>query len=199
MLGQRWAYNWGDRAELEREINSEVNTALALDDSDADVHRLAAAIGIINNNHAKAQFHQHKALSLNPNYDLVVVQQGELLTWLGQAEEGITWIKRAMQLNPFHPPRYWSHLGRAYFTAERYAEAVEALQRLNDPTPEQIALLGAAHAGAGDLKSAKTCAERVLAMSPDFSVRNLMSMQHYKNQADTDRLREKLLQAGLPE
>jgi hypothetical protein len=41
--------------------------------------------------------------SLNPNSDLIVVQQGELLTWLGRPEEGIEWIKRAMRLNPYHP------------------------------------------------------------------------------------------------
>jgi len=54
-------------------------------------------------------------------------------------------------------------------------------------------------AGAGDFKSAKACGEQVGVISSGFSVRAFMSMQHYKNQTDTDRLREKLLQAGLPE
>ena len=45
--------------------------------------------------------------SLRTNDDLVVVQQGEILTWLGQAEEGIEWIRKAMRLNPFHPERFW--------------------------------------------------------------------------------------------
>jgi hypothetical protein len=35
---------------------------------------------------------------------LVVVQQGEILTWCGQAEEGIGWIRKAMRLNPFTTP-----------------------------------------------------------------------------------------------
>ena len=33
-------------------------------------------------------YHQRRALSLNPNDDLIVVQQGEILTWLGQAGRG---------------------------------------------------------------------------------------------------------------
>ena len=61
--------------------------------------------------HDKAYYHQRRALSLNPNDDLIVVQQGEVLTWLGQPEEGIEWIRKAMRLNPFHPERFWSHLG----------------------------------------------------------------------------------------
>jgi predicted Zn-dependent protease len=65
-----------------------------------------------------------RALSLNPNSDLIVVQQGEVLTWLGRPEEGIEWVRRAMRLNPYHPERFWSHLGRAQYSARVYADAI---------------------------------------------------------------------------
>ena len=80
-----------------------MQTALALDDNDADVHRILAALKLNFNEHDKAAYHQERALSLNPNSDLIVVQQGELLTWLGRPDEGIEWIRRAMRLNPYHP------------------------------------------------------------------------------------------------
>src|SRR5450631_442245 len=70
---------------------------------------------------------------IKPHYDLVVVQQCELLTWLGRPEEGIDWIKKAMRLNPHHPERFWSHLGRACYCAEKYAEAAEAFSRITRP------------------------------------------------------------------
>ena len=111
---------------------------MALDDQDADVHRILAALNISTGDFSQAQHHQERALSLNPNYDLLVVQQGELMTWLGRPEEGIEWIRRAMRLNPFHPARYWGHLGRAYFTAKRYAEATEALLRSASPATENL-------------------------------------------------------------
>ena len=81
---------------------------------------------------------------LNPNNDLIVVQQGELLTWLGRPEEGIEWIRKAMRLNPYHPERFWNHLGRAYFMARRYAEAVEAFSRISAPDHTHHAFLAAA-------------------------------------------------------
>lgn len=56
-----------------------------------------------------------RALTLNPNDDLIVVQKGEILTWIGQPEEGVPWIRKAIRFNPYHPPRFWNHLGRAYF------------------------------------------------------------------------------------
>ena len=55
-------------------------TALALDESDSDVHRILAAIGVISRDLEKAMYHQERALSLNPNDDLIVVQQGENTT-----------------------------------------------------------------------------------------------------------------------
>ena len=50
---------------------------------------------------------------------------------MGQAEEGIEWILKAMRLNPYHPGRFWGLLGRAYFPARRYDEAVEAFRHVN--------------------------------------------------------------------
>ena len=50
---------------------------------------------------------------------------------MGQAEEGIEWILKAMRLNPYHPERFWGLLGRAYFLARRYDEAVEAFRHVN--------------------------------------------------------------------
>ena len=89
---------------------------------------------LVQRNHDKAMYHQERALGLNPNNDLIVVQQGELLTWLGRPEDGIDWIRKAMRLNPYHPERYWNHLGRAYFVARRYRRGDRGL-RPDQPRP----------------------------------------------------------------
>ena len=71
--------------------------ALDLDSNDSDVHRILAAVNLTGREHDRAVFHQERALALNPNDDLIVVQQGEVLTWLGRPEEGIPWIEKAMR------------------------------------------------------------------------------------------------------
>jgi adenylate cyclase len=97
ILGQAWVHGWcEDKDAVWAEIVAELDRALALDDNDADVHRILAAVNVNNNALTTARYHQERALSLNPNYDLVVVQQGELLTWLGRPEEGVEWIRKAM-------------------------------------------------------------------------------------------------------
>jgi len=200
VLGQQWAYGWGpDRGLLEQTIVQELEIALALDENDADVHRILAALNLIRGDHEKSLYHQERALALNPNYDLVVVQHGEVLTWLGRPEEGIDWIKRAMRLNPYHPERFWSHLGRAYFVARCYAEAVEAFSRIRRPDYTHHSFLAASLAEMGDATAASAHAREVLAREPGFSAAAYLATLYYKQDRDREQHRESLLKAGLPE
>jgi adenylate cyclase len=199
VLGQTWVYDWcADRDATFQQVAAELETSLALDDNDSDVHRILAAVNLNRDNHDKAAYHQERALALNPNYDLVVVQQGELLTWLGRPEEGIDWIRKAMRLNPYHPERFWSHLGRACYCAEKYAEAAEAFARLTRPDHTHHAFLAATFAQMGNSVAAAAHAAEVLKREPEFSVAAYLATLHYKHEADRKRHETGLLEAGLP-
>ncbi len=198
-LGQAWALGFRTDAEtVGRVLDSELQTALRLDSNDSDVHRILAALNLTLKHHDKALYHQQRALNLNPNDDLIVVQQGEVLTWLGRPEEGIPWIERAMRLNPFHPERFWNHLGRAYFVARRYGEAASAFGRIAAPDHFHHAFLAACFAKIGDETAARLQVEEVLKRDPRFSVDMYMVTQHYKRTEDSEHHREALLNAGLP-
>jgi adenylate cyclase len=199
VLGQTWVYNWcADRDATFQQVAAELEVTLALDDNDSDVHRILAALNLNRADHDKAAYHQERALALNPNYDLVVVQQGELLTWLGRPEEGIDWIKRAMRLNPYHPERFWSHLGRACYCAEKYGEAAEAFSRITRPDHTHHAFLAATFAQMGNAVAAAAHAAEVLKREPKFSVAAYLATQHYKHEADRRRHEAGLVKAGLP-
>ena len=199
VLGQTWVYNWcTDRDATFQQVAAELEITLALDDNDSDVHRILAALNLNRDDHDKAAYHQERALALNPNYDLVVVQQGELLTWLGRPEEGIDWIKKAMRLNPYHPERFWSHLGRACYCAEKYAEAAEAFSRITRPDHTHHAFLAATFAQMGSAVAAAAHAAEVLKREPTFSVAGYLTTQHYKREVDRLRHETGLIKAGLP-
>jgi adenylate cyclase len=199
VLGQKWVYGWcADRDATFQQVAAELELSLALDDNDSDVHRILAAVNLNRDDHDKAAYHQERALALNPNYDLIVVQQGELLTWLGRPEEGIDWIKKAMRLNPYHPERFWSHLGRACYCAEKYAEAAEAFSRLTRPDHTHHAFLAATFAQMGNPVAAAAHAAEVLKREPQFSVAAYLGTQHYKHEFDRRRHEAGLLKAGLP-
>jgi adenylate cyclase len=198
ILGQQWGYGWCEnRGATEKETMRELSRALSLDENNSDVHRILAAVNIARNDHEKASYHQERALSLNPNDDLIVVQQGELLTWLGRPEEGIEWIRRAMRLNPFHPDRFWFHLGRAHFTARRYDEAIQAIEHISELDAVHHLLLAASHAQLGD---AATAAQHVGAArrgDPTLDLEAVLSRLHYKNESDLLHSRDSLIRAGL--
>jgi adenylate cyclase len=199
IIGQSWIYNWcADRSAAQNEVMSELNIALGLDDNDSDVHRILAAINITVGDLEQAQYHQERALALNPNNDLIVVQYGEFLTWIGQPQEGAEWIRKAMRLNPHHPERFWNHLGRAYFVARNYTEAVAAFRRIGKPDQFHHAFIAAAHAMTGDLAAASAHSRQVLTLDPAFTVENYLTTLHYKHEADGDHHRMALLKAGLP-
>jgi adenylate cyclase len=199
IVGQSWLYNWcPDREKAVETVVSELNVALSLDENDSDVHRILAAVNINYNDHETAWYHQQRALTLNPNNDLIVVQNGEILTWMGEAEEGIEWIKKAMRLNPHHPERFWSHLGRAYFTAHCYREAIDSFRRITKPDQFHYAFLAAAYTMAGDETVAGAHVRSVLSIDPAFLVDTYMQTLHYKRPEDAGHLREALLKAGLP-
>jgi adenylate cyclase len=199
VLGQAWVNGYcSDRDQTWRQVIEELEAALALDDNDNDVHRILAAVNLMRGDLGQASYHQSRALQLNPNDDLVVVQQGELLTWQGQPEEGIVWIQKAMRLNPYHPERFWSHLGRAYFVARRYAEAVEAFHRLSAPDATQHAYLAASHAQLGNADATKAHVAEVLRRDPAFQISKHLASQGHQHESDRAHHRDALLQAGLP-
>jgi adenylate cyclase len=199
VTGQAWLHGWCENADASlQSIADELQVALSLDDNDADVHRILAALKLNFNELDKAVYHQDRALSLNPNSDLIVVQQGEFLTWLGRPEEGIEWVRRAMRLNPYHPERFWNHLGRAQYTARLYADAIASFSKLTAPDHAQHAFLAASSAQLGNRVAASAHAEEVLRRQPAFTVKNLLKTLHYRQASDTEHMRDGLLKAGLP-
>jgi len=200
ILGQAWVNGYHtDREATWNEVLAELNRAAALDDHDSDVHRIFAGVSIASDELDKAAYHQERALSLNPNDDLIVVQQGELLTWLGRGDEGIDWIRQAMRLNPYHPVRFWSHLGRAYFVARRYAEAIDAFSRVSPLDAGQHAFIAACHTALGATAEAASHVAEVLKLTPGFSASAYLGTMHHRHEADRAHHRTLLSQAGLPD
>lgn len=74
-MAQSWVHGWcADRDETWDKAQQHLRLALALDDDDSDVHRVLAAVNLTRGDFDKASYHQGRALDLNPNDDLIVVQ-----------------------------------------------------------------------------------------------------------------------------
>jgi len=198
--GQAIAYGWWAPENVKiafDEAQDDLTKALEIDENDADIHRILAAINIARGNIEQAQHHQQKAHRLNPNYDLIVVQSGELLTWQGRPEEGAELIRQAMELNPLHPPRFWGHLARAYYTGKHYSEAISATGHIENPDILQLAFLAACHAWLEGREAAEDHVASAIRQDAGINIEKLMALQHYSQDEDKQHFRDGLLKAGF--
>ena len=200
VTGQAWLHGWCEDQTLSlKVIIDELQTALSLDDNDADVHRVLAAVKLLFNEHDKATYHQDRVLSLNPNSDLIVVQQGEVLTWLGRPEEALSGFAGQCDSTPTIPNVFGVISGRAQYTARIYADAIESFSKLTAPDYTHHAFLAASSAQLGNRVAALAHAGEVLQRKQDFKVSGYLQTLHYQQPSDTDHVREGLLKAGLAE
>ena len=107
-----------------------------------------------------------------------------------------------MRLNPYHPQRYWSHLGRAQYTARLYADAIQSFSKLTAPDHTHLAFLAASLAQLGNSTPAAAHAREVIQREPAFTAEGFLGILHYQQHSD---LRERacksrptaLIQLGL--
>ena len=181
-------------------ILRELEIALALDGNDPDVHRIYAATALGLNDLDKALLHQNRALALNPNDDVIVAQQGELHTWLGEFEDAIYWIRKAMRLNPFFPERYWFYLARALLGARHYAETIDALQHISAPDALQLSMIAGCQAQLGRACVAAPVCDDALQLRPNCTVEQpCLPALHFRHDADLAHFCASLRQTDLTE
>ncbi len=166
--------------------------------NDVTCNRLLCEIHMKTLRLAEAQRHHERAFKFNPNDVQIVSQRGELMTWLGQHEDAIAWIEKAMRLDPFATQRRAHLLGQALHAARHYDEALAAFDQVSSPRYGHLADMAACHARKGDVAAAKELAAQVLQLKPDFSAEPYVASLPYQISDDCDHHREGLRLAGLP-
>jgi TolB-like protein len=174
-------------------------TGVRLDPNENRCHQFLGQSYLYRREHDQALFHLERANILNPNDAHGITQLGLVLALSGRAEEGVSQIRRAMRLNPFHPPWYWADLSIALYTARRYEEALEACRRMAgfNRKPWVRARLAACYAWLGRMEEARIEVAEVLRQNPGFHLSGVRLS--YKNPADTAHVFDGMRKAGLPD
>jgi adenylate cyclase len=185
--------------ELDKEVYRHTLKGLSLDENDLECVRILCEFRIEQKRLDDALVLNDRALRINPNDPRIVAQRGEILTWRGQPEEGIDWVRKAMRLDPYDADA-WAHLhGRALFGARQYREAVSAFKRIPLPRYSHHAFMAACYTYAGDDEPAETERAEILRLKPDFSSGEFCKTLFYRNDADLQHVREGLIKLGLPD
>jgi len=195
-LGQAKVFNLDDPGKLNDLSQESAETGLGLDENDSECHRILAQINLEQSNIRRALWHQERSLFLNPNDDRSVCAMGEILAFAGRAEEAEQWVLKSMRLNPYHPPRYWTHLARALIHQQRYKEALDALDNVGKARLDDLAYRVAASVGLENTDAVVLHVTQLLDEYPDFTPTRFMKSQPYEMEAYRQALLE-LLTAGL--
>ncbi len=200
VLGQALARGYIERSdENMKDSREEAEIAYRIDENDVEANRILCEWEMFEGNWDKARLHQERAYVANPNDPRLVAQRGELLTWLGNPEEGAELVKLAMQLDPYDAQARAHLLGRALFCLERYDEALGAYQKIPAPRIGHLADMAACLARLGRTAEAKAKVKNLLNQDPGFTASDYVAGLYYTQETARAHHLESLRMAGLPD
>ncbi|MHC4459181.1 MAG: adenylate/guanylate cyclase domain-containing protein [Planctomycetota bacterium] len=174
---------------------------LALKNPSATAHETAAWAQIFKGEIDKAMDHAKHALALRPNNDGSYLAMGGALIYAGRPDEAITYIGKAMRINPKYPAMWLWWLGVAQFCDEQLQEAATTSERARKRNPHLAAWFQiSAYEHLGRKKEAQAALSEYLKVrgwekAPPLT--KIMPWYQFKNQANRELLAEGLRKAGL--
>jgi adenylate cyclase len=180
------------------------NKALALDGSDGIVYSCLAYLMAMTRQYEKSVAYAEKALALNPNSYMVLMNAGSALLYADRPDEAIPLLLREERLNPFAPAISPMILCWAYRAAGQYDQALEQAKKAVDRDRKQAdraygpqVTLAGAYMLAGQEASGRAAAAEVLKINPRFSLDQYARTLPFKNRSKVDNEIAALRQAGL--
>jgi adenylate cyclase len=191
---------FGDPEAALAEARAAAERALAVDRQEGAGHFALGMVLMWSRELEAAEAEARRAIELGPGVAEHHLLLGVLLTYAGRPGEALDALRRAMRIDPQHPPLVLHFLAQALFGAERFAEAKAALDdRLRrDPASETSLVLRAACRGfQGDPAGARADWDEALRINPRYSLAQRRRILPYREPRDFERIAEGLRRAGI--
>ncbi len=145
-----------------------------------------------------------QAISLNPNLAAIIVNRGNINSFMGEQDAAIAHFAHGLRLSPLDPEIYRveSALGVALMLQGKYREAIEWTTRSLARQPNwsrSVRTLAAAQALSGNLDEARRAMTRLRELHPTMCISRLADMVPYPTPKDMAIWTKGLRLAGLPE
>jgi len=195
-----WLMQWGqDPRSLDRATEL-AQRAIVLDESLPSAYGLLGNVNLASKQHEKAKAMMETALGLDPNDADSYASLGQTLNWMGNPEEAIELIKKAMQLNPHYPVHYLSHLGFGYFLSRQYEDAVATLRKAlvrNPDFPGPHLLLAVIFSETKRMDEARREVADLCRINPESSLQAVKRTIPLRDETELETILEALRRAGL--
>jgi tetratricopeptide (TPR) repeat protein len=176
--------------------------AVTVDPASQMAHFALAVTHYHRREHEQFATQAEEALALNPNNTLVLAELGYRFTQSGHLERGVALTRKAMRLNPHHPPWYYVAPMNGHFLKGEYEQAlVEALKWRSAQDHYWVhANLAAIYGKLGRQTEGQTAIGRLLTLYPDFPKKARREYRiWFLSDRDTEQFLDGLRKAGLSE
>ena len=173
------------------DCTASVTRALEIDSNDPEAHRIMGAIKLVTGDFDLATYHHERAVELCPSDAYIRSRYASLLIYLGEPQQALDEIHRAMRVDPFCPDVLFEDEGMGYYWLENYGKAIESLRKVKVPTRNSLFYLAAALAKAEQTETASATLKQAVT-TMDMTVEGFVSSQGYKNQEQRDALLQTL-------
>ena len=173
-------------------------------------HQVASGMLLHMQQHEDAIAEAQRAITLDPNDADSYIALAGALSLAGRPDEALSWVERAMRLNPHYPPHYLYQLGLAQFSIKQLEKAASTLETATALNPDDrwsyrlllatYGLLGRSEDTTRTIQAIKERDKRgwLSAMDP-LTVRTSAFWLPFKNPEDAERLAQGLRNAGIPD
>jgi TolB-like protein/tetratricopeptide (TPR) repeat protein len=202
-----WSHWWSVDQGLSEDIALSLERALELARKAEDLedftglsHLVMAQIHLFKREHDKALEAVQNAVIARPSCDLSYVAKANILNYLGRSKEAIDLAKFAIRLSPVYPPFFPKTLAAAFYGSGRYEEAIESAKEVlksDKDNLDALLILAGANAALDRQEEASKVAQEIKRVKPDFSVKNFVETQPYRDMKILKQVTSMLQRAGL--
>jgi adenylate cyclase len=180
--------------------------AATLDDNDSLTHTALGIAHLFRREHDLSRSHFERALTLNPSNTDAMVHFARWEALTGNPDKGIERLTEALKYNPL--ANYQWFVGQIEFIAERYDDAVNALNSLSGPNALVYAFVAASYGQLGSISQAESAASQFIIKATDLLnasgtklpnswIDFVVARYPFQQEDDAARLKAGLAKAGI--
>ena len=177
--------NWMD------ECSKSVTRALEIDPEEAEAHRIMGSIKMIEGDFQSGRYHHEKAKDLCPSDAYIAAKYATALIYMGEPEQALDEIKRAMRLDPFCPDILFEDEGIINFCMGDFDNAIKSFKKLKVPTKNSLFYSAASYSKLQQAVEAKQTLERAINLTGE-SIEQFLKGQNYEKNEPLEQLNEAL-------
>ena len=191
------ASSWLPEFNLEREKHY-IDRALELDPNNPEAQRIMGVVQMINGDFEAGRYHHERAMELSPCDAYIMARSASFFTFNGQPDRATETIERAIKLDPLLPVWCVEERGIALFGADRYQDAIEALNELPFQSYRSRLYQCAALMALGRADDARRAMQQALATNKELTATWFMLKECWRDLDYRAQIKTSLIAAGLP-